>query len=137
MRFNHLPKSLLILASFVSIPGYTQSLFRIAYLPFSVQTYAPVTTQNIERNAYLTISVRNQSIPKAVISLINNESTNKMDPKSIRLLVTQDQTKYIFDRYGHGLRNGKQPVCISTKEFEKLITEDRINLPLNPFPEAP
>jgi len=93
----------------------------IYFIPFQVETYQPITPQNIKDKATYTLEIRSEeSLSRiALIFNRNDEMTEKFDAKRVRLLFEHKSKALYVDSYGNVLSNDKQ-FALSKKDFEDL-----------------
>jgi len=108
---------------------------QIFYLPFSISTYSPVGRSSIKEASFISISLKHTSFPSEILHLIKEGSPVPMNEGLVRLMITNGITVYFFDQHGNGIRGSKSPVSINPTEFEKFISQERINISM-PAPIA-
>ncbi len=123
-------------ASLIGLPVLAQTFSRIEYLPFKIQTNAPVTRSTIGSSAFISINIKHQALPVGIRNLIKEGSPVPMDEKFVRLKITDGRTVYYFDHHGCGVRLPNSPVSINPIEFESFISQERISI-ATPRPEIP
>jgi hypothetical protein len=92
------------------------------WIPSQVETYAPVTPENIERMAFKVVSVKNERQADQVITLI--ERTNqKLDANRIRIKISTEQNSYNFDANGIGISSNGEQVKIDIQKLKQVLCE--------------
>jgi hypothetical protein len=92
------------------------------WIPSQVETYAPVTPENIERMAFKVVSVKNERQADQVVSLI--EKTNqKLDTNRIRIKISTEQNFYNFDANGIGISSNGEQVKIDIQKLKQVLCE--------------
>jgi putative lipoic acid-binding regulatory protein len=94
----------------------------VFWIPSQVETYAPVTPENIERMAFKVVSVKNERQADQVVSLI--ERTNqKLDANRIRIKISTEQNFYNFDANGIGISSNGEQVKIDIQKLKQVLCE--------------
>lgn len=106
---------------------------QIDYLPFSIQTYRPVTKQTIVKSAFIQLIIKHQEMPNSVRALIKEEDHISFDNQKVRLRILDGQDSYFFDANGNGVLNKRTPVSIDVHAFENLISQNKIAVALSPI----
>jgi putative lipoic acid-binding regulatory protein len=92
------------------------------WIPSQVETYAPVTPENIERMAFKVVSVKNERQADQVVSLI--ERTNqRLDANRIRIKISTEQNFYNFDANGIGISSNGEQVKIDIQKLKQVLCE--------------
>src|SRR5512133_1812008 len=115
---------LILAAAIVATPG--RAGVQIDYLPFSIQTYRPVTQQTIAKSAFIQLTIKHQEIPNPLLALIKEEEHLLFDNQKVRLRILNGKDTYFFDAKGNGVLNRRTPVSIDVNAFETLISQKRI-----------
>jgi len=94
----------------------------VFWIPSQVETYAPVTPENIERMAFKVVSAKNERQADQVVSLI--ERTNqKLDANRIRIKISTEQNFYNFDANGIGISSNGEQVKIDIQKLKQVLCE--------------
>jgi putative lipoic acid-binding regulatory protein len=92
------------------------------WIPSEVETYAPVTAENIERMAFKIVTVKNERQADQIVSLI--ERTNqKLDANRIRIKISTEQNFYNFDANGIGISSNGEQVKIDIRKLKQVLCE--------------
>ena len=104
--------------------------FKVYYFPFRNITDVPITMKNIEAQSIIRLDINVDGNYDEFRKMISPSDTTKMDKKNIRLKIIIGNIVYCFDRFGNGIAEGKNPVFIDIKKFEKVISDRGINIKL-------
>lgn len=89
----------------------------VYYMPFDVDTYVPVTTENIEEQSFCKLSFSESSdVAKSLIYLLTKATTGAFSNKVVRLKVSSPSADIFVDMDGG--------VLIAGDEQHKRLTGD-------------
>jgi hypothetical protein len=93
-------------------------------MPFEVETYTPVTVENIEERADCSVTINPTNEEMEKLSLFLDELDNgKFHPKKVRLKIEGIQTEPIFfDRFG-AIQKGQKNLGRLSKNTFSLFQE--------------
>jgi hypothetical protein len=94
----------------------------VFWIPSQVETYAPVTADNIEQMAFKTVSVRNERQAGQIVSLIE-KANQKLDANRIRIKISTEQNSYNFDANGIGISSNGEQVKIDIQKLKQVLCE--------------
>src|SRR5437762_694380 len=94
--------ALVTILSVQSVGGEVPKKMEVFWIPPEVETYIPVTADNIEGEAFKLVQIKNEKQAREVIDLIR-VSNQSADPKRIRVKIVVDQKSYNFDSNGLGI----------------------------------
>jgi len=92
------------------------------WIPSQVETYAPVTAENIEQMAFKIVSVKNERQADQVVSLIER-TDQKLDANRIRIKISTEQNYYNFDANGIGISSNGEHVKIDIQKLKQVLCE--------------
>jgi len=96
---------------------------KIYYIPFKVETYVPVTTNDIESRAIYIFEVPNDSeLAIKLTKMLEQDNHGAFDNKKVRLKVRSDDKIYYIDSEGHVMVSMKISQC-NKEDIEKVIKE--------------
>jgi hypothetical protein len=94
----------------------------VFWIPPEVQTYTPITADNIERAAFKIVHIRDDDQAEKVIRLIQN-SKQMSDSKLIRVKISFGSQFYNFDRDGIGISSTGDRVQIDLNKLKAVLCE--------------
>ena len=94
----------------------------VFWIPPEVETYVPVTPENIEEVAFKIVHIKNQKQADKIIDLIE-KSDQSVDSKRIRAKIVTDDRFYNFDSKGTGISSTGQAVKIDLKNLKLVLCE--------------
>ena len=94
----------------------------VFWIPSQVETYAPVTPDNIEQMAFKIVSVKNERQADQIVSLIG-KTNQKLDTNRIRIKISTEQSSYNFDANGVGLSSTGEQVKIDIQKLKQVLCE--------------
>jgi hypothetical protein len=112
----------LALLSFHSYGAKAMEKVVVFWIPSQVETYAPVTADNIEQMAFKTVSVRNERQAGQIVSLIE-KANQKLDANRIRIKISTEQNSYNFDANGIGISSNGEQVKIDIQKLKQVLCE--------------
>jgi len=96
---------------------------KIYFIPFNVQTYVPVTMNNIEEKAFHVFEITNNSkLAIKLIRMLDQDNYGILDDKMIRLKLQNRDKIYYVDSKGNIKVSTKISKC-DTEDVEKVINE--------------
>lgn len=96
---------------------------KIYYVPFNVETYVPVTINNIEDMAFYKFEVHNNSeLAIKLINLLEQNGHNDFDDKRVRLKVINNGKTYYVDSNCNIKVSGVVSKC-NIKDIELILNE--------------
>lgn len=102
--------------------GKPSENMQVFWIPPRVETYIPVTGENIEDMAFKVIIVKNEHQIDQVRSLIHR-SDQSADVKRIRVKIITADKSYNFDANGLGVSSEGQPVNIDLKRLKIVLCD--------------
>jgi len=94
----------------------------VFWIPPEVETYVPVTKENIEQMAFKIVSVRNEKQADEVLSLIH-KSNKGLDSKKIRIKISTDRGFYILDANGIGVSSRGEAVEMDIQKLKLVLCD--------------
>jgi hypothetical protein len=91
-------------------------------IPSGIETYVPVTGNDIEERAFKVVSLRNEKQASEAIALIR-ETHDVADPKKIRLKIVAGNEFYVFDARGVGVSSSGKQVKIDIAQLEVVLSK--------------
>jgi len=113
---------LLGLASLQSHGAKATDKVVVFWIPSQMETYTPVTPENIERMAFKTVSVKNKHQADQVVALIE-QTSRKLDANRIRIKISTEQISYNFDADGIGISSSGEQVKIDIQKLKQVLCE--------------
>ncbi|HUJ31273.1 MAG TPA: hypothetical protein VLY23_08340 [Candidatus Acidoferrum sp.] len=110
------------LAFFASQDTAWKTRVEVFWIPWTVETYAPVTPENIEKEALKIIRIRDEEQTDHVLGLIM-KSDQKVDSKRIRVKIKTESKFYNFDSDGIGVSSIGEAVKIDLKKLKSALCE--------------
>lgn len=114
----------LILSIFGS-PSYGEKVAKkvvVFWIPPKVDTYVPVTAENIEQRAFKVVSIKNEQQADQLLSLVQ-KSTQQLDSMRIRIKISTDHGAYDFDFNGVGVSSSGEAVKIDIQKLKDVLCE--------------
>jgi hypothetical protein len=111
---------LLASVSWAESPSFSKA--SIYYIPFQIETYVPVTQENIREKANYQIEVIDAKSVAALLTIISGgDKTTEFDEMRVRLLLVWDdgKQKTVVDTKGNVLE-GKMRRSLGKAEFGEL-----------------
>lgn len=108
------------------------SSIKIYYLPFGIQTYAPVTENNIEAQAFVSVALKHDWISGEISSCISRRDAISMDKNRVRLKIIIKGDAYLFDGDGNGVMNKKVGVRLDVAKISPILSPEKVVIPLGP-----
>ena len=102
--------------------GNASENIRVFWIPPEVETYVPVTAENIEEMAFKVVIVKNDHQVDQITSLIH-KSDQEANSKRIRIKITTGDKFYNFDSNGVGVSSEGQPVAIDLERLKTALCE--------------
>ena len=96
--------------------------FEVFWVPPQVETYVPVTAENIEQRAFKIVTIKNERQADEIVSLIRN-SDQAVDSARIRVKISTDDKFYNFDSNGIGVSSAGEAVQIDLKKLKMVLCE--------------
>src|SRR5258708_30451587 len=87
-----------------------------------IETYVPVTMENIENMAFKVVSVNNDRQADQILNLIQT-SNQGPDSKKIRIKISTGGRFYDFDANGTGISSKGETVKIDIQKLKQLLCE--------------
>ena len=96
----------------------------IYYIPFNIETYVPVTVDDIEKRAHLKLVLLEESdlLGRLAKLLSDNKVRGSFDGRVVRLKVVLKKEVYFVDADGGVKHNGSE-YTINPDEIEKIVKE--------------
>jgi len=94
----------------------------VFWIPWTVETYSPVTPENIEIEAGKIVRIRDEEQTDHVLGLIM-KSEQKVDPKRIRVKIKTETKFYNFDSDGIGVSSTGEAVKIDLKKLKSALCD--------------
>lgn len=94
----------------------------VFWIPPGIETYLPVTAENIEQQAFKIVTVRNEKQADQVLSLIQ-KSNQRLESGRIRIKISTDTKFYNFDANGIGVSSRGEAVRIDIKKVKEVLCE--------------
>lgn len=91
----------------------------VFYIPFSVQTYAPVTPSTIEASAFEIWTVSGDMAVSELLAALRDGAPATFDPRVVRVLVLVDGQRYYVDADGVASHEGGS-LKIDRRMFDRL-----------------
>ncbi|MBI4744935.1 MAG: hypothetical protein HY776_09015 [Actinobacteria bacterium] len=93
----------------------------VYYIPFKIQTYTPVTIQDIERRAFYKFKINSESeLSIKLVKLLESKNRGKFDDKVVRLKVKIGEKIYYVDSEGN-IKKGERITKVNTIDIEELL----------------
>lgn len=121
MRLLYMISLFLIMAS-RSNGGKVSTDVEVFWIPPEVETYVPVTPENIEKMAFKIVWVKNEKQAEEVVGLIQT-SNQAVDSKRIRVKISTGDKYYTFDSDGIGVSSAGEAVRIDLKRLKLVQCE--------------
>jgi hypothetical protein len=112
----------LLIVGSLHVGGEMSNGVNVFWIPPEVETYIPVTPENIEKAAFKIVYVKNEKQANQLIGLIQ-KSNQVVDSKRIRVKVSADGKFYNFDSYGIGASSEGEAVMIDLKKLKLVLSE--------------
>ncbi|HEV2617612.1 MAG TPA: hypothetical protein VGU63_13485 [Candidatus Acidoferrales bacterium] len=94
----------------------------VFWIPPQIETYTPVTAENIEQRAFKIVTVRNGKQGDQVLSLIQ-KSNQRPQSGRIRIKISTESEFYDFDSNGIGVSSRGEDVKIGIKKLKQALCE--------------
>jgi hypothetical protein len=94
----------------------------VFWIPPQVETYIPVTSENIEKMAFKVVTIKNERQADEVLRLIQ-ESNKAVDAKRIRIKISNGEQFYDFDGTGIGVSSKGRAVKIDVEKLKRVLCE--------------
>ncbi len=121
MRLSYL-FSVLVFASSLSVGGHVTKIVKVFWIPPDVETYIPVTPENIEEMAFKIVEIKDDKQASDVMALI--QKTNQVvESKRIRVKISSHDKFYNFDSNGIGVSSAGEAVKIDLKRLKQVLCE--------------
>jgi len=105
-----------------SFGGKESNQVVVFWIPPQIETYVPVTTENIEAMAFKTVSIRNERQTDQVLGLIQ-KSKQGLNSKKLRIKISTDRGFYNFDADGIGLSSKGEAVETDIQKLKQALCE--------------
>lgn len=122
MRLLYAISVLLAIVGSQSYGGKVSSKVVVFWVPPQIETYTPVTVENIEQRAFKIVTVRNGKQADQVLSLIQ-KSNQRLESARIRIKVSTDREFYDFDANGVGISSKGEAVEINIAKLKEVLCE--------------
>jgi hypothetical protein len=114
---------LLLLATICCTAGGQVIAKVVVYeIPAGVETYVPVTRDDIEERAFKVVSLKNDKQASEAIALIH-ETHEAFDPKRIRVKIVKGDESYVFDANGIGVSSSGKSVAIDISQLTVVLSK--------------
>ena len=113
---------LLTLICTQSVGGEVHKSVEVFWIPPEVETYVPVTTDNIESAAFKIVRIKNEKQARKVLDLIQ-ESSQELNSKKIRVKIVTADKFYNFDSNGVGISSVGQTVKVDLKNLKRVLCD--------------
>ena len=114
--------AVLAIAGSQSIAGPVSKNVEVYWIPPEVETYAPVTAENIEKMAFKIVQIKNEPQATETVSLIQ-KSNQKVDALRIRIKIVSGDNFYNFDSNGVGVSSAGEGFRIDLKKLKLVLCE--------------
>lgn len=114
--------SLLAILGSQNIGGKVSTSVDVWWIPPGVETYGPITADNIEKSAFKFVHVRDDHQAKEVIGLIQRSERVAVSGR-IRVKISFDNKSYNFDSDGIGVSSKGERVQIDLKKLKAALCE--------------
>jgi len=107
----------------ISLAGYGGKMSKnlvVFWVPPEIETYTPVTAENIEQRAFKIITIRNEEQADQVLSLIQ-KSNQRLESGRIRIKISADTGFYNFDANGIGVSSRGEAVKIDIPKLREVL----------------
>ena len=94
----------------------------VFWIPPEIESYIPVTDENIEEMAFKIVHIKNEKQAGEVMNLIH-KSDRVVDRKRIRVKVSTDGRSYYFDSNGIGASSVGKNVDIDLRKLKAVLCE--------------
>ena len=94
----------------------------VFWMPPQVETYTPVTMQNIEDRAFKVVSIRNEKQAGQLIGLVQT-SDQRFASGRIRIKITTEHGFYDFDASGLGVSSTGKAMKINIEKLKQVLCE--------------
>lgn len=96
--------------------------FEVFWVPPQVETYTPVTAENIEKMAFKIVTIKNERQADEIVGLIH-KSDQAANSTRIRVKISTDEQFYNFDSNGVGVSSAGEAVGIDLKKLKMALCE--------------
>jgi hypothetical protein len=110
------------LAFFASQDTGWKTRVEVFWIPWTVETYTPVTPENIEKEALKIIRIRDEAQTDHVLGLVM-KSDRTVDSKRIRVKIKIETKFYNFDSDGIGVSSTGESVKVDLKKLKSALCE--------------
>lgn len=104
------------------VPKEMYKNVKVFWIPPQVETYIPVTVENIEKMAFKIVDVKNEKLATEITGAIQ-KSNQRVDPKRIRVKIVTDDKFFNFDSNGLGVSSAGEAVRIDLKKLKEVLCE--------------
>lgn len=122
MRFFYMMLPLLAIIGSQNLGAKVSKNVVVFWIPPQVETYVPVTAQDIERMAFKVVSIKNERQANQVLSLVQ-KSNQAVDSKKIRIKISTEGEFYNFDSNGIGVSSKGEAVEIDIPKLKEALCE--------------
>lgn len=95
----------------------------IYYIPFGIQTYIPVTTEDIKPRSFYKLCIRNQKTIKAIEAVMSAKADGVMVKKMVRAKVVMPTSGKVFfvDSTGGVIAENDGEFRINAEDLENIL----------------
>jgi len=94
----------------------------VFWVPPEIETYLPVTAENIEQRAFKIVTIRNEEQADQVVGLVQ-KSNQRLESGRIRIKISTDRGFYNFDASGIGVSSTGEAVKIDIQKLKQVLCE--------------
>jgi hypothetical protein len=114
--------AVLAIVSSQCVAGQVSKNVKVYWIPPEVETYTPVTAENIEKVASKIVDIKNENQANESIGLIQ-ESNERVDSNRIRVKIVIEGNFYNFDSNGIGVSSAGEAFKIDLKRLKLVLCE--------------
>ena len=122
MRFLYTTFFVVAIISLPSYGGKASKNVTVFWVPPEIETYLPVTAENIEQRAFKIVTSRNEEQADQVVGLIQ-KSNQRLESGRIRIKISTDSGFDNFDAKGIGLSSKTEAVKIDIQKLKQVLCE--------------
>jgi hypothetical protein len=104
------------------VPKEMHKNVKVFWISSQVETYIPVTAENIEKMAFKIVDVKNEKQAAEITGAIQ-KSDQTVDPKRIRIKILTEDKFFNFDSNGIGVSSTGEGVRVDLKRLKLVLCE--------------
>ena len=114
--------AVLAIISSQCVAGQVSKNVKVYWIPPEVETYGPVTAENIEKMAFKIVDVKNENQANEITGLVH-KSNERVDSNRIRVKIVIEGNFYNFDSNGIGVSSAGEAFKIDLKRLKLVLCE--------------